>query len=89
MSPQEIKLTIKMSLIISIVTVALSIGASWATTNNQVEINTSGIVVLDGRVRDIERCIDADMASLRSDMTWVVNTLDRIQRTIERMGDMP
>ena len=92
MSPAEIRLTAKMSVILSIVTIILSIGASWATASNQVKLNAANIVILDtsmttldGRVREMENCLSSDMSALRTDIRWIVYNQEQMMRIIERM----
>jgi hypothetical protein len=88
MSPQEVRLTLRVTTILSIVTLLLGVGASYAVAKTNAEHLHEVVVDHESRIREIESCVSdiasikdtvRDVPAMRTDIRWIVYTLERMQ----------
>ena len=70
----------KYGAIIGIITVICSIAASYAITRVGVQHNAQMITDHEGRLRVVETCVANELSAIKTDLRWIVNTLDMMQR---------
>lgn len=78
----------RVTTIISIVTILLGVGASFAVAKTNAQHLHETIVDHETRIREIESCVTdiaairdtvRDVPAMRSDIRWIVYTLERMQ----------
>jgi hypothetical protein len=94
MSPQEIKLTVKVGTILAITSIIFSGGVAWATassraceTERRIEQVESQQIILNERVSTVQLEVARALGKIETDVAWMVTTMDRMQRAIERMAE--
>jgi len=90
MSPSEIKMTVKASVIISFISFVFAGGIAWATAQAKTEILRTrmdtievGACDRETRLRLIETAIVSDVASIQADQRWIVVILDQQRKVLE------
>lgn len=78
----------KYGALIGIITVICSVAGSYAITKSGVQHNAEMISDHEGRLRAVELCVANELSSIKTDLRWIVNTLDIIQRQQEEAGGL-
>ena len=98
MSPQEVRLTVKVGTILAICSIVFSGGVAWATassraceTERRIERVESAQVVLDERMNAVQLDVARSLSKLETDVAWIVTqtaqTQQSLQRLLERMQE--
>ncbi len=88
MSPQEIKLTGKLTAIVAAISVIVNLTVAFTTVKLYTAALMNQIADHEARLRSVENCMNTDLSALRSDQSWVVNTLDRHGRQLDTIQQL-
>ena len=91
MSPQEIKLTGKVSVLVVIITIIVNLTVAFTTIRLYTASMMATMADHEARIRIVEEdlgCSEADIFAIRSDQSWMVNEMDRQGRMLEDIQRM-
>lgn len=83
MSPQEVRLTGKLTAIIAVISVIVNLTVAFTTVKLYTASLMAAIADHEARIRTIETCVPGDLSVIKADQAWIVNTLDRQERILE------
>jgi hypothetical protein len=91
MSPQEIKLTGKVSVLVVIITIIVNLTVAFTTIRLYTASMMATMADHEARIRIVEEdlgCSEADISAIRSDQSWMVSEMDRQGRMLEDIQRM-
>ena len=86
MSPQEIKLTGKVSVLVVIITIIVNLTVAFTTIRLYTASMMATLADHEARIRVVEDdlgCLDSDISAIRTDQSWQINEMDRQGRMLE------
>ena len=96
MSPQEVRLTGKIMGLVTILTVLINIAIAFTTVKLYTISLMSSVADHENRIRTIESCVSGideikenvqDIPIMRTDIRWIVTSIDRMQASLDRLGE--
>jgi hypothetical protein len=76
----EIRLTGKVTLMIALVSIAVNLAVAFTTVRLYTTQMMAQVADHEARLRAVEFCISTDIAEIKTNLTWVVRALERMER---------